>query len=57
MTTPIIIAGCIVIPLALPGITLIYSKRAQKSKTWKEEREKIKDYEEQIKEETRNKYK
>jgi len=25
MTTPIIIAGCIVIPLALLGITLIYS--------------------------------
>ena len=57
MTTPIIIAGCIDIPLALLGITLIYFKRAQKRKTWKEEREKIKDYEEQINEETRNKYK
>ena len=57
MTTPIIIACSIVIPLALLGIPLIYSKRPQKRKTRKEEREKIKDYGEQINEETRNKYK
>ena len=40
MTTPIIIACCIVIPLALLGIPFIYSKRANKGKAWEEEREK-----------------
>ena len=44
MTTPIIIiACCIVIPLALLGVPFIYSKRTKKRKTWEEEREKIKD--------------
>ena len=44
MTTPIIIiACCIVIPLALLGILLIYSKRTKKEKLWEKEREKIKD--------------
>ena len=56
MTTSIIIACCIVIPLALLGIPFIYSKRAKK-KTWEENREKIKAYGEKINEETRNKYK
>ena len=57
MTTPIIIACCIVIPLALLGIPLIYSKQTKKRKTWEEEREKIKAYGEEINEETRNKNK
>ena len=44
MTTPIIIiACCIVIPLALLSIPFIYSKRTKKRKAWEEEREKIKD--------------
>ena len=43
MTTPIIIACCIVIPLALLGIPFINSKRTKKRKAWEEEREKIKD--------------
>ena len=44
MTTPIIIVTrCIVIPLALLGILLIYSKRTKKEKLWEKEREKIKD--------------
>ena len=42
MATPIIIvARCIVIPLALLGIPFIYSKRIKKRKAWEEEREKI----------------
>ena len=57
MTTPIIIACCIVIPLALLGIPFIYSKQTKKRKTWEEEREKIKAYGEEINEETRNKNK
>ena len=58
MITPnIIIACCIVIPLVLLGIPFIYSKRTKKRKAWEEEREKIKDYGDQINEETRNKYK
>jgi len=57
MTTPIIIACCILIPLALLGIPFIYSKRTKKRKTWEEEREKIKAYGEEINEETRNKNK
>ena len=40
MTTLIIVACCIVIPLALLGIPFIYSKRANKRKAWEEEREK-----------------
>ena len=44
MTTPIIIiACCIVIPLALLGIPFIYSKRTKKRKACEEESEKIKD--------------
>ena len=44
MTTPIIIiACCIVIPLAALGIPFIYSKRTKKRKAWEEGREKIKD--------------
>ena len=44
MTTPvIIIACCIVIPLALLGVPFIYSKRTIKRKAWEEEGEKIKD--------------
>ena len=44
MITPIIIiACCIVIPLALLDIPFIYSKRTKKRKAWEEEREKIKD--------------
>ncbi len=39
----IIIACCIVIPLAALGIPFIYSKRTKKRKAWEEEREKIKD--------------
>ena len=57
MTTPIIIASCILIPLALLGISFIYSKRTKKRKNWEEEREKIKAYGEEINEETRNKNK
>ena len=38
MTTPIIIACCIVIPLALLSILLINSRRA-KRKAWQEEHE------------------
>ena len=57
MTAPIIIACCIVIPLALLGIPLIYSKQTKKRKNWEEEREKIKAYGEEINEETRNKNK
>ena len=57
MTTPIIIACCILISLALLGIPFIYSKRTKKIKTWEEEREKIKAYGEEINEETRNKNK
>ena len=57
MTTTIIIACCIVIPLGLLGIPLIYSKRTKKRKTWEEEREKIKAYGEEINEETRNRNK
>ena len=57
MTTPIIIACCILIPLTLLGIPFIYSKQTKKRKTWKEEREKIKAYGEEINEETRNKNK
>ena len=57
MTTPIIIACCILIPLALFGIPFIYSKQTKKRKTWEEEREKIKVYGEVINEETRNKNK
>ena len=57
MTTPIIIACCIVISLALLGIPLIYSKQTKKRKNWEEEREKIKAYGEEINEETRNKNK
>jgi len=53
MTTPIIIACCIVIPLGLLSILLINSRRV-KRKAWEEEREKIKVYGEQINEETRN---
>ena len=56
MTTSIIIACCIVIPLALLSISFIYSKRTEK-KAWEEEREKIKTYGEEINEETRNKHK
>ena len=44
MITPIIIiACCIVIPLALLGVPYIYSKRTIKRKAWEEEGEKIKD--------------
>ena len=44
MTIPIIIiACCIVIPLALLGVPYIYSKRTIKRKAQEEEREKIKD--------------
>ena len=57
MTTTIIIACCIVIPLGLLGIPLIYSKRTKKRKAWEEEHKKIKAYGEEINEETRNKYK
>ena len=57
MTTLIIIACCILIPLALLGIPFIYSKQTKKRKTWEEEREKIKAYGEEINEETRNKNK
>ena len=44
MTTAIIIiACCILIPLALLGVPFIYSKRTKKRKAWEKEREKIKD--------------
>ena len=52
MTTTIIIACCIVIPLGLLGIQLIYSKWTKKRKAWKEEQEKIRTYGDQINKET-----
>ena len=66
MTTPIIIACCIVIPLALFSIPLIKSHRAEKRQKEVEERikeskhvtekEKIRVYLDKINEESRNKY-
>ena len=66
MTTPIIIACCIVIPLALLSIPLIKSSIAKKrqrvvDKQLKEskhvtEKEKIRVYLDKINEETRSKY-
>ena len=66
MTTPIIIACCIVIPLVLFSIPLIKSHRAEKrqrvvEKQLKEskhvtENEKIRVYLDKINEETRSKY-
>ena len=53
MTTFTIIACCIVIPLGLLGIPLIYSKRTKKRIAWKEEQEKIRTYGDQINKETR----
>ena len=53
MTTPIIIACCIVITLGLLSVALITDYKDKKRKVWKEEQEKIRTYGDQINEETR----
>jgi len=53
MTTPIIIACCIVIPLVLLTVYGTAEYKDKKRKAWKEEREKIRTYGDQINKETR----
>ena len=53
MTTPIIIACCIVIPLSLLSVVFITEYKDKKRKAWKEEQEKIRTYGDQINKETR----
>ena len=53
MTTPIIIACCILITLSLLSVALITDYKDKKRKVWKEEQEKIRTYGDQINEETR----
>ena len=53
MTTPIIIACCIVIPLSLLSVAFITDYKDKKIKVWKEEQEKIRTYGDQINEETK----
>ena len=52
MTTPIIIACCIVIPLSLLSVAFITDYKDKKRKVY-EEQEKIRTYGDQINEETR----
>ena len=53
MTTPIIIACCIVIPLSLLSVAFITDYKDKKRKVWKEEQEKIRTYGDQINKESR----
>ena len=53
MTTPIIIACCILITLSFLSVALITDYKDKKRKVWKEEQEKIRTYGDQINEETR----